>query len=89
MVLEMNFICNYAKAELIENKLDKAISGYRSFYYKSKDGQKLNYRFYNPSKKASKKKYPLVVHFHGSGSRGDNNTSQLYLAKKSYKQKQY
>jgi predicted peptidase len=82
MIFGMIFICNCAEAELIENKLDKVISGYRSFYYQSKDGQKLKYRFYNPSKNASKKKYPLVVHFHGAGSRGDNNTSQLYLAKK-------
>jgi predicted peptidase len=82
MILGVIFMCNYAEAELIENKSDKVISGYHSFYYKSKDGQKLKYRFYNPSKDESKKKYPLVVHFHGAGSRGDNNTSQLYLAKK-------
>jgi predicted peptidase len=73
---------NGVEAKLIENKQDKPISGYRSFYYQSADGQKLKYRFYNPPKAGSKKKYPLVVHFHGAGSRGDNNTSQLYLAKK-------
>ncbi|MDD2479299.1 MAG: prolyl oligopeptidase family serine peptidase [Victivallaceae bacterium] len=71
-----------AKAELVENKTDTVINGYHSFYYQGKDGKKLKYRFFAPSKGNSKRKYPLVVHFHGAGSRGDNNTSQLYLAKK-------
>lgn len=71
-----------AKADLVENKTDKLISGYHSFYYQGKDGEKLKYRFFMPSEYNSKQKYPLVVHFHGAGSRGDNNTSQLYLAKK-------
>ena len=70
-----------AKAGLFENKSDKIIKGYHSFFYLAEDGQKLKYRFYSP-KIGSKEKYPLVVHFHGAGSRGDNNTSQLYLAKK-------
>jgi predicted peptidase len=71
-----------AEAGFVENKTDKVIDGYRSFYYQAKNGQTLKYRFYNPVKDKSKKKYPLVVHFHGAGSRGDNNTSQLYLARK-------
>ena len=74
--------CNYLDAKLVENKEDKEINGYHSFYYQAEDGQKLNYRFYNPSENGSKKKYPLLIHFHGAGSRGDNNTSQLYLAQK-------
>ncbi|MBN2643237.1 MAG: prolyl oligopeptidase family serine peptidase, partial [Victivallales bacterium] len=69
-------------AKLVENKNDKVIDGYQSFHYQAEDGQKLKYRFYDPGKVESKKKYPLVIHFHGAGSRGDNNTSQLYLAKK-------
>jgi predicted peptidase len=73
---------NYAEAKLVENKSDKIINGYHSFYYQGNDGKKLKYRFYNPSKNGNKKKYPLAIHFHGAGSRGDNNTSQLYLAKK-------
>ncbi len=75
-------MCIRVNAELVENKSEQAISGYRSFYYQGKDGGKLKYRFYNPSKNKSGKKYPLVVHFHGAGSRGDNNISQLYLAQK-------
>jgi predicted peptidase len=71
-------ICS--KAELIENKAEPPVKGYGSFYYQNSDGEKLKYRFYNPSKSGDKKKYPLVVHFHGAGSRGDNNTSQLNLA---------
>jgi predicted peptidase len=78
----MLIICNGAMAELIENKSDSIVSGYRSFFYQDQDGRKLKYRFYDPSVNGSKKKYPLVVHFHGAGSRGDNNTSQLYLARK-------
>lgn len=70
------------KTRLVEIKSEKIVNDYRSFYYQEKDGQKLKYRFYDPSSSGSKKKYPLVVHFHGAGSRGDNNTSQLYLARK-------
>ena len=82
IILGVTLMCSHARAKLIENKSDKVISDYHSFYYQAEDGQKLNYRFYNPSTNESKKKYPLVVHFHGAGSRGNNNTSQLYLAKK-------
>lgn len=71
-----------ARAELVENKSDRIKNGYHSFYYRDKDSQKLKYRFYLPSNCDKKHKYPLVVHFHGAGSRGDNNTSQLCLAQK-------
>ncbi|MCD4831399.1 MAG: prolyl oligopeptidase family serine peptidase [Anaerohalosphaeraceae bacterium] len=73
-------MCICAKAELIENKSEPPVSGYHSFFYQAQDEQKLKYRFYSPSENDGKKKYPLVVHFHGAGSRGDNNTSQIYLA---------
>ncbi len=73
---------NYAQAKLVENKSEKVVDGFYSFYYQAEDGQKLKYRFYNPAKTGSERKYPLVVHFHGAGSRGDNNISQIYLAKK-------
>ena len=71
-----------AKAELFENRSDKVIDGFASFYYQAENGQMLKYRFYNPVGKNNNKKYPLVVHFHGAGSRGDNNISQISLAKK-------
>ena len=71
-----------SKAELIEYQSDKIIDGFASFYYQAENGQILKYRLYNPAEKDDEKKYPLVVHFHGAGSRGDNNVSQLGLAKK-------
>ena len=71
-----------AEAGLVESKTDKVIDGYRSFYYQAENGKKLKYRFYMPPNSDNKRKYPLVVHFHGAGSRSDNNTSQLYLARK-------
>ena len=39
--------------------------------------EKLNYRLRIPDKIDRKKKYPLLVYFHGSGGRGDDNRSQL------------
>ena len=74
-------MCVDAKGKLIDNKQDKPINGYYSFYYQDKNGKTLKYRFYIPQIN-NKEKYPLIVHFHGAGSRGNNNTSQLYLAKK-------
>ena len=37
----------------------------------------LNYRIHTPENMDSKKKYPLILFFHGSGSRGNDNTRQL------------
>ena len=68
--------------KLHENKNDPVINGYHSFYYQEKGGEKLKYRFFSPSVDNNQQKYPLVVHFHGVGSRGDNNSSQLRMAKK-------
>jgi predicted peptidase len=82
IVFSLTLTCCYANAELVENKTDEVIEGYQSFYYLSGDGQKLQYRFYNPSDKKSGKKYPLVIHFHGAGSRGDDNAKQIALAQK-------
>ncbi len=39
--------------------------------------EKLNYRLRVPDKIDRKKRYPLLVYFHGSGGRGDDNRSQL------------
>jgi predicted peptidase len=78
--------CSCLETKLVENKNDKIIKGYHSFYYESANGEKLKYRFYMPADNGSKRKYPLVVHFHGAGSRGNNNKSQLYMTKKSFKQ---
>lgn len=42
-----------------------------------KDGKKLFYRYHEPKKFESGKKYPLVILLHGAGERGYNNWSQL------------
>jgi predicted peptidase len=44
--------------------------------YKSKEGI-LNYRIYTPEKMDNKKKYPLIIFFHGAGGRGNDNNGQL------------
>ncbi len=66
-------------AKLVENKLDKVIKGYHSFYYQAKEGNKLRFRFFMPAIKEGQK-YPLVVHFHGAGSRGSDNIKPINLA---------
>ncbi|MFA6177155.1 MAG: phospholipase [Phycisphaerae bacterium] len=44
------------------------------------DGRDLPYRFHCPEANAGEK-HPLVVHFHGAGSRGNDNLAQLRFAK--------
>lgn len=68
--------------KLHENTADEVVNGFRSFYYQEKGVEKLKYRFFTPSDDNNIRKYPLIVYFHGVGSRGDDNTSQLRLAKK-------
>ncbi|MFA6715805.1 MAG: prolyl oligopeptidase family serine peptidase [Victivallales bacterium] len=68
--------------KLIKNESGKILKGYHPFYYQTKNGQKLNCRLYTPPNNGEKQKYPLVVHFHGAGSRGDNNSSQLRFSQK-------
>ncbi|MFA7173049.1 MAG: prolyl oligopeptidase family serine peptidase [Kiritimatiellia bacterium] len=45
--------------------------------YTNAEGNTLPYRFHAPAKLEADKKYPLVILFHGAGSRGTNNCSQI------------
>ena len=57
-------------------KVPQEVFEYASFT--ASDGTKLPYRVYFPDGyDESKTDYPLFVYFHGNGSRGDDNTSQL------------
>ena len=44
--------------------------------YTSPDGKSMGYRLLLPHNYDQKKKYPVVIFFHGSGERGTNNTAQ-------------
>ena len=45
--------------------------------YQASDGHTLPYRLFRPANHDRNKRYPLVILFHGSGERGDDNVSQL------------
>jgi predicted peptidase len=55
----------------------KADAGFDAKIYKSSKGQSLNYRIHLPENMDAKKQYPLVLFFHGSGERGNDNKKQL------------
>jgi predicted peptidase len=46
--------------------------------YTGPDGRTMPYRLLVPENYDAKKKYPVVLFFHGAGERGDNNVAQLY-----------
>jgi predicted peptidase len=52
--------------------------------YQSPNGDKLLYRLMTPANYDAKQKYPLVLFFHGSGERGDDNTAQLVHGMKDF-----
>ena len=43
----------------------------------SANGETLPYRLYVPAKPQEGRKYPLVIHMHGAGSRGTDNANQM------------
>ena len=45
--------------------------------YKSSKGESLNYRIHLPENMDARKRYPLVLFFHGAGERGSDNNKQL------------
>jgi predicted peptidase len=45
--------------------------------YEASDGYKLNYRIYLPDGYSKDKEYPLLLFFHGAGSKGNDNETQL------------
>ena len=54
----------------IQEIFDKAV-------FTASDGYKLNYRIYVPDDYSAEKEYPLVLFFHGAGSKGNENENQL------------
>lgn len=46
--------------------------------FTAEDGTVLPYRLFVPAHYDSTKKYPLVIHLHGAGMRGNDNRFQLY-----------
>jgi len=50
---------------------------YQSFVYTDTDGAKLPYLLYVPDHLEPGQKYPIVLFFHGSGERGDDDVAQL------------
>ncbi|MFB9052721.1 alpha/beta hydrolase-fold protein [Formosa undariae] len=64
---------------------DKISEHHLSFYennttaniYTNKNGQEMLYRLFLPANYDPQKKYPLVLAFHGAGSRGNDNLKQL------------
>lgn len=55
-----------------------AIQGFYPFTYNNDaDGTTLPYRLFLPEKPESNQKLPLLIHFHGAGSRGNDNIMQV------------
>ena len=57
--------------------IPEELKNYLAKEWLSKNSEKINYRLRAPDLIDKKKKYPLLVYFHGSGGRGDDNISQL------------
>ncbi|OGV47225.1 MAG: hypothetical protein A2017_10835 [Lentisphaerae bacterium GWF2_44_16] len=51
-------------------------NGFHQFVYET-----MPYRFFIPENLEKEKKYPLLVHFHGAGSRGNDNLKQIAWVK--------
>ncbi|MEO9572120.1 MAG: dienelactone hydrolase family protein, partial [Polaribacter sp.] len=73
-------------SDINSSDFKKGIKEYKnSFYeqntiahiYTDNEGNKMPYRLFLPSNYNPKKKYPLVLSFHGAGSRGNDNLKQL------------
>lgn len=71
-----------ASKEKISNssELTPVVEDFKELSYENTEGNKLNYRLFKPKEK-SKNKYPLVIFLHGSGERGDDNSTQLLSSK--------
>jgi len=57
-------------------ELTPDIDDFKKFTYKNSNNNKLDYRLFEVKAK-SNEKYPLVVYLHGSGERGDDNTTSI------------
>lgn len=71
------FIANIILVLFIKVSSAAGQSLFRAGYFSYKDQGSINYRLLKPEHIKKGKKYPLVLFFHGSGQRGDNNISQL------------
>lgn len=58
---------------------EPVVSGFSAWRYETSDGKHLKYRLHQPEL-CDKLLYPLVIHFHGAGSRGNDNIAQLRFA---------
>jgi len=56
------------------------VDGFTGWRQPMPDGRELPLRFHGPAGSAGKK-YPLVLHFHGAGSRGEDNLAPLRFAR--------
>lgn len=48
-----------------------------AYTYTNENGEKMGYRLFLPPSYNPEKKYPLILSFHGAGSRGNDNLKQL------------
>lgn len=62
---------------VMADKKQAVLSSYQAKSFQSKDKIVFFYRTASPAKLEKHKKYPLLVFFHGSGGRGNNNLKQL------------
>lgn len=58
-----------------------AVNGFYPFTYKAADNSTMPYRLFAPANVKKGEKYPLLIHFHGAGSRGNDNYAQMLFAK--------
>lgn len=81
-------LSDYGESILVDEITTKVSDTTASFAYdvysakKSPDGSMvysnfIPYRYYLPQNYDSSKKYPIVLYFHGAGSRGDDNESHI------------
>lgn len=49
----------------------------KAYIYTDNNGLKMSYRLFLPANYNPNEKYPLLLYFHGAGSRGDDNIKQL------------
>ncbi|WP_111709606.1 carboxylesterase family protein [Lutibacter citreus] len=49
----------------------------KAYVYTNENGEEMSYRLFFPPEYNTKRKYPLLLSFHGAGSRGNDNLKQL------------
>lgn len=74
---QINNISKSYETDIQEHDLSFYEKHTTAFVYTDENGEQMPYRLFLPINYNSKKKYPLVLAFHGAGSRGNDNTKQL------------